>query len=430
MKDTIIAQCSPAGRGAVSIIRMSGARAAELLFGAFSSNKKPAHGLMRLGVITAGGIRDKVMTCIFFAPDSYTGEDVAEIYCHGSQAIVERIISHFVRLGARNAEGGEFTKRAFYNGKVSLDEAEAVCDLISAESEAQINAAFEAVGGAARTATSGIAAIVTDVLASIEAAIDYPEEDLERQTEAEAAAKLTETKTRLTALTETFSDGSRLRTGVRVAIIGAANAGKSSLLNALLGYDRAIVNARAGTTRDTIEESYVYRGMLFTLIDTAGLRAASDEAEIEGVRRSGEEAKRAHLVLWLGDTADGFCPKPNGAKVVKVLNKSDLGIPGNIKADMVISALSGDGITALKDRIYEETNTAAGGKEMLTNARHYEAAVRALEFISRALDDVSAPPDCFAVYLKNALVALDEITGATATDEVINRIFAKFCVGK
>lgn len=428
MKDTIIAQSSPAGRGAVSIIRLSGRDAAGLLNKVFSSKAKMKHGHMRLGELDAGSVRDKVMACVFFAPDSYTGEDLVEIYCHGSQAIVERIISRFVSLGARNAEGGEFTKRAFLNGKISLDEAEAVCDLINAESDAQINAAYAAVSGRLTSAVKDIAAEITEVLAGVEAAIDYPEEDLEQETADDARLRLTSAAARLGTLVETFSDGSRVRNGVRVAIVGAPNAGKSSLLNALIGYGRAIVHEKAGTTRDTIEESYVYRGMLFTLIDTAGLRAATDEAEIEGVRRSGEEAKRAHLVLWLGDET-GFCDKPSGAKVIKVLNKSDLGFVKS-DADIKISAVTGDGIGDLKSRMYEETKTEVTNKEMLTNARHYEAAKNAMEQLTLALNDLSAPPDCFAVYLKNALLHLGQITGATATEDVIDRIFSKFCVGK
>lgn len=428
MKETIIAQSSPAGRGAVSIIRLSGRDAVSLLEGSFSSKAKPVHAVMRLGVIDAGGIKDKVMTSVFFAPDSYTGEDVAEIYCHGSPAIVGRIISHFISRGAKAAEGGEFTKRAFLNGKLTLDEAEAVCDLINAESDAQINAAYSAVSGKVAEGVAEISAVITDVLAGIEAAIDYPEEDLELETADAAGIRLTAAERRLDALVRSYGSGSLIRSGVRVAIVGAPNAGKSSLLNALLGYDRAIVHEKPGTTRDTIEESYTHRGMLFTLVDTAGLRTAVDEAEIEGVRRSNEEAKRAHLVLWLGDDS-GFCGRPRGDKVVKVLNKSDLN-PAKTDADIEISALRGCGIDALKDLICDKTLTEVTGKEMLTNARHFDAASNALLQLRSALADLTAPPDCFAVYLKNALVYLGQITGATADEDVINRIFAKFCVGK
>lgn len=433
---TVVALSTPAGRGAIAIVRMSGDNAIEYLnrafepLGARKTLSEP--NMLTLGNIALGGISDRVMAVVFRAPKSYTGEDMAEVHCHGSPEIAERIIRGFIGLGAGMAEPGEFTKRAFLNGKITLDEAEAVGDLINARSEAQINAAYTAALGKLNGEITRIYNIVLSTIGAFEAAIDYPEEDVEEQTADEALVRLNEARTALKRLIDTYGQGEKVRGGVRVAIMGVPNAGKSSLLNRLLGRERAIVTANAGTTRDTIEESYEYKGMLFTLVDTAGLRETDDEAEAIGVRRSAEAARAAHIVLRVTDLSAPVKPDvKTTAKVIDVYNKSDLARKNNDGIN--VSAKTGEGIDELKDEIYNAAvcgNIETGGA-MLTGSRHYDLACSALVELDTSISDIGvATIDCALVGLRNALRFLGEITGVSATDDVINEIFSKFCVGK
>lgn len=436
MKKTIVALSTPTGRGAIAIVRMSGDKAVEYLNKAFTQLGSSTNGLqpnmLTLGNIELGGIRDRVMAVIFRAPKSYTGEDMAEVHCHGSPEISERIIRGFIGMGASAAEPGEFTKRAFLNGKITLDEAEAVGDIINAQSEAQINAAYTAVLGKVNGEVTQIYNTVLSTIGAFEAAIDYPEEDVEEQTADEALAQLNGARASLKRLIESYGQGEKIRGGVRVAIVGVPNAGKSSLLNCLLGRERAIVTANAGTTRDTIEESYEYKGMLFTLVDTAGLRAAEDEAEAIGVKRSAEAAKTAHIVLRVTDLSAPVTPEvQTTAKVIDVYNKSDLAQKSNDGIN--ISAKTGEGIEKLKETIYNTAlcESIETGGAMLTSSRHYDLACSALTELDASIADIGvATIDCALVGLRNALRFLGEITGVSATDDVINEIFSKFCVGK
>lgn len=433
--DTIVALSTPAGRGAIAIIRVSGSGAHRMLRSLFRpfGGADMTPNMLTLGEISADGIRDKVMAVIFRAPRSYTGEDMAEVHCHGSPEIAARIIRGFIACGARAAQPGEFTRRAFLGGKLTLDEAEAVGDMIAAQSQAQINAAYDAMRGRLSADVAYIYNLILDVVSACEAAIDYPEEDVEEQTEAEAREKLTAARGRLEALVATYDAGEKVRGGVKVAIIGVPNAGKSSLLNRLLGRERAIVTANAGTTRDTVEESYEYRGVLFTLVDTAGLRAAEDEAERAGVKRSAEAAKTAHIVLRVTDlTRPAPAETETTGTVIEVYNKTDAS-PDRPTGGVCVSALTGEGIEELREKIYEaalgEGVSTDGG--MLTGARHYELALAALSALSDGLDSLgSAPPDCVLVDLRRALHLLGGITGASATDDVLDSIFSRFCVGK
>ena len=369
MKDTVVALSTPAGRGAIAIIRMTGAHSEEILLRAF----RPLSGgaltprMLTLGDFDADGATDRVMAVVFRAPHSYTGEDMAEVHCHGSPEIAERVMRALVQRGATPAEPGEFTKRAFLNGKLTLDEAEAVGDLINARSGAQINAAYLAMRG-----------------------------------------------------------------GVRVAIIGVPNAGKSSLLNSLLGRRRAIVTPNAGTTRDTIEESYEYKGVLFTLVDTAGLRDAEDEAEREGVERSADAARTAHVVLRVTDlTAPERADAEVTGRVIEVYNKTDIAAGDVPEGGVAVSALTGEGVEALKEEIYKAAMGADTSGTVLTTARHYSLVLEALADIRETLDAMgSVSLDCLLVPLRAAADALGRISGASATEDVINEIFSKFCVGK
>lgn len=429
MERTIIAQASAVGRGAISIVRMSGETAVELLHTYFSSSITAKPNLMRLGVLNMNGVSDKVMAVYYTAPNSYTGEDMVEFFCHGSQAIVREIISFFSSHGASLASGGEFTKRAYLNGKISLDEAEAVADLINAESKSQINVAFRGVMGTNSRKINSILAKLSKVLAYIEVAIDYPEEELEEMSYDESITQLTNAKSELTRLASTFNSGSIIRSGVRVAIVGLPNVGKSSLYNSLLGYDRAIVGDTAGTTRDALYESFTHNGLLFNLVDTAGLRDAVDSAEIEGVKRANAERENAHVVIWLGDDEHGFCDlDTNAVKSVKVLNKIDKS--SKQEADLRISTVTGQGIDELRDTLASVCECEGADTEIITNARHYGCLMTAIESIDVALNSPFQSSDCLAVPIKSALNSLGEIVGVCGTEKVIDDIFATFCVGK
>ena len=433
MKDqtkTIVALSTPAGRGAIAIIRLSGARSHELLRELFRPFGTLSPNVLTLGIIDADGVRDKVMAVIFSAPKSYTGEDMAEVHCHGSPEIATRIIRGFIAHGAVAAEPGEFTTRAFLAGKLSLDEAEAVGDLIAAQSASQINAAFDAMQGRVSGEITAVYDAVLEVVGAFEAAVDYPEEDIEEQTAEEARGRLTAAYGRLKALADTYADGEKIRGGVRVAIVGVPNAGKSSLLNRLLGRARAIVTANAGTTRDTIEESYEYKGVLFTLVDTAGIRETADEAERAGVERSASAAKTAHIVLRVTDlTSPSTVGVETSGKIIDVYNKSDLVDAKPI--GIVISAATGEGIDDLREAIYSHAISGSADGYGLTDARHYDLVLSALGELSAALGELGEVPlDCVLVGLKNALHFLGSVTGANATEDVIDNIFSKFCVGK
>lgn len=428
--DTITALSSAAGRGAVAVVRMSGPDAVRILSECFSRADRLEHARMVLGTLDAGVLRDRVLAVKFLAPDSYTGEDVCEVHCHGSPEIVDAILRRFISLGARQAEPGEFTRRAFEAGKMGLDEAEAVSDLIGAQSAAAVNAAYDGMRGALHREVSGIYDRLTELAGEMTAALDYPEEDVEARTSEEALPVVRGCKKDLRALADSYGAGEKIRGGVRVAIVGLPNAGKSSLLNSLLGRDRAIVTANAGTTRDTIEESYEYKGVSFTLVDTAGVRETSDEAEAAGVERSALAAKTAHIVLRVIDlSAPVALPVETNGTVIDVYNKTDIAEGGG---ETRVSALTGRGVRELKERIY---GTALGkaytGGAMLTNARHYSLVLEATEELEHAEEAFAADAiDLASAAVNGALVALGGITGANATEDILDDIFSRFCVGK
>lgn len=434
--NVIAALATPVGRGAVAIIRMSGAGAKEIITRCFSRADKLEHARMVLGTFDAGDIKDRVLVVLFEAPHSYTGETLVEVHCHGSPEIASRILRRLIALGARGAEAGEFTRRAFLNGKLGLDEAEAVGELINARSAAAVNAAMDGVRGRLHREVESIYREILGVISGYDAAIDYPEEDVEEQTAREALPVLESAAARLGALIDSYSQGEKLRDGFRVAIVGLPNAGKSSLLNKLLGRERAIVTANAGTTRDTIEESYEYKGVLFTLVDTAGVRDTADEAERAGVRRSTQAARSAHIVLRVTDLSSPVTlPVETTGRIIDVYNKTDIKGGGAVPEGAIgISALTGDGVDDLKEAIF---NAAVGGKlsadgVTLTNARHYTLAIAAKEALDSGISCLQSgyAPDLALGDLGAALAQLGKITGANATDDVLDDIFSRFCVGK
>ena len=452
MPDTIAAAATGAQVAAIGIVRLSGPEAhaiAEELFRPASGKRMRAYEDRKLvyGGLYAGdgALLDLGMCTLSHGPKSYTGEDTAEFQCHGSPTLLRAVLEECFRLGARQAQAGEFTKRAFLNGRLELSAAEAVADLIDAESvECAKNAAAQLSGAIARK-TEGIYSALTDISAHYHAVLDYPDEDIEDFRLEHYRADLRGAESSLAALLKSFERGKLMTAGIPVAIVGRPNAGKSSLLNALLGYERAIVTDVPGTTRDTIEEKLRLGSLLLRLTDTAGIRDTEDSVERLGVERSRAAMQRAELVI---DVLDGSTA-PNtedlallretekSPKAVLVLSKSDLGSvvapPETVLPVVVLSSRTGEGLEELENVIralFPLPEVPAG--EILTNARQAEAVSRALESIRAALAAMESgcTPDIVLTESETAMAALGELSGRNLREDVTNRIFSRFCVGK
>lgn len=437
--DTIAAIATPPGEGAIAMVRISGPDAAPILAHIFkSSAKTPAPRQATFGKIHDGGeVLDQVLVTTFQAPASFTGEDMAEITCHGGILLAARILETVLRSGARAADAGEFSQRAFFNGKIDLTRAEAIMDIIRARTAPALRAAALQLEGRLGKEIMALRDTVLEVVAHIEAWIDFPEEGIDPATGRYLLAKINAALERTERLLSTANEGRVLREGIRVAIMGLPNAGKSSLLNRLLGMDRAIVSEVPGTTRDTIEESACLRGILFRLTDTAGLRETNDPVEREGVARSGRAMESADLVLHIFDASATTPPAPLNDREILVANKCDLLPTESLKhtGAIAVSSLTGEGFDALLDAM---TN-ANGSKHAVTgdslaaiNARHkalLESAATSLRAAAE-LVQTSAPPELAAVELRSALDALGRIVGATDTEDILGEIFSRFCIGK
>lgn len=454
MSDTIAAIATGGTISAIGIVRVSGPgalAAADAVFRPADGRPMSARAdrLLVYGRLldARGRVLDLCLCTVSRAPHSYTGEDTAELQCHGSPVVLRAALEALFAAGARQAGPGEFTKRAFLNGRLDLTEAEAVIDIIEAgTAEAAVNAAGQ-LGGALSRRAEAVYSDVIDIISHFDAVLDYPDEDIEPFELRAYAERLDAGAAELRRLLASFERGRVLREGLPAAIIGRPNAGKSSLLNALLGYERAIVTAQPGTTRDTIEEKALLGGVLLRLTDTAGLRAASDEAEREGVRRAFAAAEGAELVLAVFDgsqplsEADGeTLAAARGAKrAICVLNKADLpqaldaGEFSGFGAVVRLSARTGEGLGELAEVIaalFPAPEAPAG--EILTNARQAEAVQRALAALDAACETLAAgfTPDAVLTEAEEALDALAELTGRSVRDDVTERIFSRFCVGK
>ena len=442
--DTIAAIATPLGTGAVGIIRLSGESALEIAARVFSpyklnSLKDAVPYMMYLGRLDCGGVKDRALAVFFRAPASYTGEDMVELHCHGGAALLGHVLNGLLSLGARIADRGEFTRRAFLNGKMDLSDAEGVIDMINGESAAAVNAGYRLATGGTSAAVRALTAPLLDVIAHMEAALDYPEE-MEEESRLAAKPVIDALIEKTRALLLTCRRGSIVKNGITAAIVGETNVGKSSLLNALAGRERAIVTEIAGTTRDSIEESVEWRGVTLRFIDTAGIRESADPVESLGIRRSRNIASSSDIVLLVSDGS-----RPNNAKksellkdvdektpVIEVVNKSDL-MPKKKSSGFSISAKTGENIDALKDKIVETVlgeNIDASG-ELITSLRHKEALERALTSLVSAKENFDAvPAECTLLDLRAAYSAFGEITGDTADEKIIDTIFSKFCLGK
>jgi tRNA modification GTPase len=482
--DTIVALATPPGIGAIGVIRVSGPEAFTIVGRLFTGGKdlttQSSHTL-HLGLLVEGGEQlDEAVVSLFRGPRSYTGEDVIEISCHGSPYVIERVIQALVRGGARLAKAGEFTQRAFLNGKLDLAQAEAVADLIASHTAASAHAALHTVRGGFSQALRELRERLISFSALIELELDFSQEDVEFADRTQLYHLISEASVMTAELLQSFRLGNVIRNGVTVAIVGKPNAGKSTLLNTLLNEDRAIVSEVAGTTRDTIEEILNIGGICFRLIDTAGIRDhISDNIEQIGVGRSLEKMAAADIVVYLFDAGEvpaaaggavleevegAVAAGGNGAGVIggggvaardaldtvredlmgrgKVFllvgNKIDLAgdsVTVRYPEEVLISARDGRGVDVLKQRLVDlvlHGEVAIGEGTIVTNARHYQALAKvseALESISKGLDEL-LPGDLLALDIRVALHYLGEITGEITTEDRLDYIFSKFCVGK
>ncbi len=444
--DTIVALATAPGVAAIAVIRLSGTAAISIVNDLFPSRNllEAVSHTLHVGYLKEGNtIIDEVVVSLFKAPRSYTGEDTAEISCHGSPYVQQQVIEACINKGARLARPGEFTQRAFLNGKLDLAQAEAVADLIAADSKAAKETALNQLRGGFSDDLKDLREQLIHFAALIELELDFSEEDVEFANRQQLEELIRQLKEKITALIQSFKLGNVIRNGVSVAIIGKPNAGKSTLLNALLNEERAIVSDIAGTTRDTIEETININGVLFRLIDTAGIREHStDSIENLGIERSRQNAARAAIILHLVDLTDKEDPlfewlKPLEEKTITVFNKADVAgtsFSGDT-SQVVISARGKQGIDVLKKRMYDKAVGGAVNAEstIVTNARHQEALVKALS----SLEDIEKgmqqklTGDLLAPDIRRCLHYLGEITGQVEVDrDILGTIFSKFCIGK
>jgi tRNA modification GTPase len=456
--DTIVAPATAPGRGAVAIVRLSGPRALEILAAIWKPQHRSPLKARRLALGQVidperGMPLDRAMAVIFPAPHSFTGEDVAELHCHGGPLLVRNVVALAMAHGARFAEPGEFTRRAFLNGRIDLTEAEAIDDLVSARSDAALAQALAQLSGALLKRIGEIRASIISIRAHLEALIDFSGEDIRMTPMSEIADDITNAIKNVASLHDTFRRGQIAHDGVRAAIVGKPNVGKSSLLNLLLGSERTIVSATPGTTRDVVEDSIRVGAYALTIADTAGLRETGDEIETYGIERARRAAADADLVLAVFDGSRNL--DLDDAKVVDicrnrqtvaVINKGDLDhviAPHHLEAAglsariVAVSALTGDGLETLREameRAVEEIAGApvSGADVAISRERHRVALALAIESLEHARASAAAamPPEIVAVDVTAAADALARITGEVSTEDVLDAIFSEFCIGK
>jgi tRNA modification GTPase len=461
--DTIAAIATPLGEGGLAVIRISGPKSLEIADRSFvpagkasaKASAAASHTIQFGHVVRDGQRIDEVLLAVMRAPRTFTREDTIEITCHGGILPAKLVLDIVLRNGARLAEPGEFTRRAFLNGRIDLAQAEAVADLIHSRTELALQAANEQLAGKLSQRIDSLRDEMLKTLAHVEAHIDFPDEDISPDTLDQLLQQLERGVAFMNELLRTASEGRILRTGIRAAIIGRPNAGKSSLLNQLLGHDRAIVSPIAGTTRDTIEETANIRGLPVNFIDTAGLREARDALEEEGIRRSRKSSELAEMILHVIDASDSTAAIESAGvtetkerKQILVFNKIDLPQPANARAIeqsfpsshqplkiVRVSCRTGEGIEALKDAIREAVWSGEVKAEMIEamiNSRHQDALNRARDAALRTSEALRAGEtlELGAMELRIAVNAIGEIVGKTTTDDILDMIFSQFCIGK
>jgi tRNA modification GTPase len=456
-EDTICALASGSGPAAISVIRISGPKAIEIcntIFKGKDLNKVDSHTIHFGTIREDDELVDEVLVSVFKGPNSYTGEDVIELSCHGSPYIRQKIINLLLDRGARSANAGEFTLRAFMNKKMDLSQAEAVADLISSESEASHKLAMQQMRGGFSSEIGKLREELINFASLIELELDFSEEDVEFADRSELKDLILKVHKLAQGLIESFKVGNVLKNGVPVVIAGKPNAGKSTLLNQILKEERAIVSSVEGTTRDTIEDEAVLNGVIFRFIDTAGIRETQDEVEAIGVKKTLEQIETAAIVVYMFDV-NTFTPSTlrdvikeleeplsrNGAKLLLVGNKIDQQDEETIRAqykdfdDMIlISAKDNKNVEKLSNKLVDliETQEVSSSDVMVTNSRHYEALTKADASLMNALNglETGITGDFIAMDIRQSLHYLGEITGQITSDDLLGNIFSNFCIGK
>lgn len=443
--DTIVGISTPLSSGAISIVRMSGEKAIEIADKVFESTKSNhpsnfAPRMLVLGTFKATKFNEQALCVVFKAPSSYTGENMVEFQCHGGVLITKGILSTLIENGARLATAGEFTKRAFLNGKMALSDAEGMMDMINAQSEAEIRAGYNLLTGQLSKTASKTQKELIDLLSEIEVSFDYPEEDIEYTTKNKVKTKLEELTNSINSVLKNSQSSKIIKEGVNVVILGKPNVGKSSLLNALLKDEKAIVTEVAGTTRDIIEGSFSINGLRFNLYDTAGIHETTDKVEKIGVDKAKNAISSADIVLFVKDSEQltqedkEINELLKGKEHLTIINKADkTGDYSSNNSTIRLSALKKQNIELLTNKLYEiaTKNMASQGGLILANERHIDALGRACEHLKealKALDNYSL--DVVSIDINLAYRALGEITGTTTNEEILDAIFSKFCLGK
>ena len=459
-KDNIIALATPAGSGAISIIRISGSKSIEITDSLFKSKDgskligKNSHTIT-LGQITDGNrIIDQVLISLFIAPKSYTGENVVEISCHGSSYVQNEIIKLFIDNGCRAAKAGEFTLRAFLNGKIDLSQAEAVADLISSKSSASHKIALDQMRGGFKSDIKELRQQLLDFASLIELELDFSEEDVGFANLNELKKLIHKIKETISVLIDSFAAGNVIKNGIPIVIVGEPNTGKSTLLNAILNDERAIVSDIPGTTRDTVEDEIILNGINYRFIDTAGIRATKDKIESVGIKKTFEKVESSSIVLYMLDSSVTDSNKINDSKeilekiikdfpdkkLIAVINKIDIGDKKLIESHfnefkhICISAKNSTNINELKQQISSciDLNEINTNSSVVTNSRHYDLLCKSSVEIQNVLKgiDNKISGDLLAIDIRQALQYLGELTGEVTNDEVLGNIFSKFCIGK
>lgn len=455
MFDTIAAISTPRGEGGIGIVRLSGDESLGILSKIFKPKSKKDVKEIKSYTINYGHIYDgeelidEVLVSVMKAPNTYTREDIVEINCHGGYLITQKVLELVLKNGAKIAEPGEFTRRAFLNGRLDLTQAEAVIDLIHGKTDKSISLSLNNLRGDLRDQINHLKKILLDVAAHVNVVLDYPEEGVDEPIPEHLIIELHNVKDTITKLVESYDKGKMIKEGIKTAIVGKPNVGKSSLLNSILREERAIVTSIAGTTRDTIEEIINIKGIPLIMVDTAGIRKTQDEVENIGVQKSKKMLKEADLVLFVLDSSRDFSDEDReiydsieSEKVIGILNKIDmekkLDITNltKVKKWIEISALENIGIDTLENEIYNfilsENIEDSSEKLIITNIRHKSALEKTKKSIENIFEtiDMGYPMDLIAVDLNDALDSLSEVTGEISSEDLLDHIFSNFCVGK